>query len=112
MSYIQLPRGLKYDDDKTVRLAVPNSYKTDVLFSQLPYLAHIDHSVFKQRIEDLLKDSQGVQKFLLTTGDLNDSIQQSLNLVVGGDGKLNEGTNVGRLLDPKFPKNVMQNPIK
>ena len=60
-------------------------------FLSFPYLAHIDHSVFKQRIEDLLKDSQGVQKFLLTTGDLNDSIQQSLNLVVGGDGKLNEG---------------------
>ena len=36
-------------------------------------------------------------------GDLNDSILQSLNLIVR-DGKLNEGTSVRRLLDPKFPK--------
>ena len=48
-----------------------------------------------------------MQKFLVATGDLNDSIQQSLNLIVS-DGKLNEGMSDRRLLDPKFPKNVMQ----
>ena len=45
----------------------------------------------------------------MATGDLNDSIQQSLNLIVS-DRKLNEGMSDRRLLDPKFPKNVMQKP--
>ena len=49
------------------------------------------------------------QKFFFATSDLNDSIQQSLNLVVQ-DAKLNEGTSVRCLVNPKFPKTVMQKP--
>ena len=44
----------------------------------------------------------------MATGDLNDSIQQSLKLVVGADAKLNEETSARRLLDPKFPENIME----
>ena len=87
---------------KNIKINIPSNYE-----SQLPNLAHIDHPVFKQRLEYFLKDEEGVKKFLLATGDLNDSIHQSLDLIVS-DEKLNEGTSVQRLLDPKFPKNVMQ----
>ena len=98
MAFIQLPFGVKYDKEKNIKLDAPSNYKLDVLFSQLPYVAHIDHPVFNQRLEDLFKESEGIQKFLLATGDLNDSIQQSINLTVR------------RFLDPKFPENVMQKP--
>ena len=81
MAYIQLSFGVKYNNKKN-QLNIPSNYKSDVLFSQLPYLAHVDHSVFKQRVEDILKYEKSVQKFLLATGDLNDSIQQGLNLLL------------------------------
>ena len=69
--YIQLPFGVKYNDESKISLNLPSNYKSDVLFSQLHYLTHLDQPIFKQRLEDVLKDEKGIQKFLLATGDLN-----------------------------------------
>ena len=32
MLHIQLPYGVKYDNEKMIKLAVPNNYKTDLSF--------------------------------------------------------------------------------
>ena len=55
-----------------------------------------------------MNNRKSVQKFLLATDDLNNSMQESFNYVVT-DRKLNNAS-VCHLLDPKLCKNVMQNP--
>ena len=101
--YVQLPFDVKYNSKNEINLNFASNYKSEVLFSQLPFLAHPGQPVFEGKLDKFLDDKKGIQKFLLVIGDLNDSILQSLNLIVR-DGKLNEGTSVRRLLDPKFPK--------
>ena len=49
MSYIQLPFVVKYNNENIISLNLPFNYKSDVLFSQLPYLAHLDQPIFKQQ---------------------------------------------------------------
>ena len=101
--YIQLPFDVKYNSKNKINLNFPSNYKSEVLFSQLPFLAHPGQPVFEGKLDKFLNDKKGFQKFLLVMGDLNDSILHSLNLIVR-DGKLNEETSVRRLLNPKFPK--------
>ena len=55
-----------------------------------------------------MNDNKANQKFNLAMGDISSSIQECLDYVVT-DGILNNAS-VRRLLDLKFPKNVMQKP--
>ena len=55
MSHIQLQFG--------INLNLQSNYKPEVLFSQLPYLAHLDNSIFKNKIEYALNDNKVIQKF-------------------------------------------------
>ena len=55
MSHIQLQYG--------INLNLQSSYKPEVLFSQLPYLVHLDNSIFKNKIEYALNDNKVIQKF-------------------------------------------------
>ena len=73
-----------------VKLNLPKNCKIQELFSQLPYLANLEDTIFQNEIQNI-NNRDDLQKYLLATGDLNDSIQEILDLVVN-DGRLNDVT--------------------
>ena len=72
--YIQLPFDVKYNSKNKINLNFPSNYKSEVLFSQLPFLAHPGQPVFEGKLDKFLNDQKGIQKFFLVMGDPNDSI--------------------------------------
>ena len=57
-------------------------YKRDILFKQFLYLSHAKNPTLNKIIENCIVDNIELQKYLLATGLLQDSIQQSLDMVV------------------------------
>ena len=101
--HIQLPYGVLSDDEPIHFLhfnLLPN-YKRDILFKQFLYLSHVKTSTLNKIIKNGIVDNIELQKYLLATGLLQDSIQQSLDMVVT-DGFFNN-TAVRRELDQKYP---------
>ena len=100
---IQLPFGVVRDKSKKnlIKLNLPPNYRKDVLFDQLPYLSHLENPVIKDVIKDDIIDNLSLQKYLLATGLLKDSIHDSLDMIVT-DGKFND-VSVRRALDTKYP---------
>ena len=45
-------------------------------------LANLEDSIFQNEVHDIINNRENLQKYLLATGDLNDSIQEGLDLVV------------------------------
>ena len=99
---IQLPFGVVIDKSKEtlIKLNRPSNYLKDVLFDQLPYLDHLEDPAIKDVIKDGIVDNLSLQKYLLETGLLKDSIQDSLDMIVT-NGKLNDAS-VRRALDTKY----------
>ena len=99
---IQLPFGVikEKSKEKLIKLDLPPNYRKDVLFDQLPYLAHLENPAIKDVIKDSIVDNLSLQKYLLATGLLKDSIQDSLDMIAT-DGKFNDAS-VGRALDTKY----------
>ena len=87
MSYTQLPQGLFGNNKKQIKLTLPTNYKSEVLFSQLPYLANLKDPIFQASLTEVLKNREDLQEYLLAAGDLN----ESLDLVVT-NGHLNDAT--------------------
>ena len=88
MLYIQLREGLKKNVGK-IQLNVPKNEKTKDLFATLPYLANLKDPILQNKVEDLLKNREDLQKYLLAAEDLNKTIEESLQLAVT-QGKLND----------------------
>ena len=65
---------------------MPTNYKSEVLPSQLPYLANLEDPVFQSNIQNVINNREDFQKYLLAAGDLSKSIQESLDLVVSNGG--------------------------
>ena len=104
---IQLPSGLVRDKtkEKLIRLNLPPNFKKDVLFDHLPYLGYPENPAIKGIVDNL-----ALQKYLLVTGLLKDSIQDSLDMIVT-DGIFNNAS-VRRVLDTKYPSVMKKsNPI-
>ena len=80
---------------------LPPNYKTNILFKQFPYLSHVKSPTLNKIIKNVIVDDVELQKYLLATGLLPDSIQQSLDMVVT-DGFFNNAA-VRRELDQKYP---------
>ena len=99
---IQLRFGVVTDKskEKLIKLNVPPNYRKDVLFDQLPNLGHLENPAIKDVIEDGIVDDLSLQKYLLVTGFLKDSIQKSLDISVA-DGKFNNALD-RRVLDIKY----------
>ena len=55
----------------------------------MPYLANLKDPILQNKVEDLLKNREDLQKYLLATEDLNKAIEESLQLAVS-HGKLND----------------------
>ena len=90
MSYIQMPDGLKKEVGN-IQLNVPKYEKARDLFAALPFLAHLKDPILQNKTEDLLKNREDLQKYLLATEDLNRTIEESLQLAVS-HGRLNDET--------------------
>ena len=99
---IQLPFGFIRDKskEKLIKLNFPPNHRRDVLFDQLPYLGHLENPAIKDVIKDGIMDKLSLQKYLLATGLLKDSIQDSLDMIVT-DGKFNDAS-VRRALHTKY----------
>ena len=99
---IQLPFGVVRDKskEKLIKVNLPPNYRKDVLFDQFPYLSHLENPAKKDVIKDGIIDHLSLPKYLLATGLLKDSIQDSLDMIVT-DGKFND-MSVRRALDTKY----------
>ena len=65
---------------KSIKLSLPPNFGKNGLFDQLPYLAHLRNPVIVDVIKIGIMDNLSLQKYLLVTGLLKDSIQGSLDI--------------------------------
>ena len=101
--HIQLPYGVLSGDEheNLLHFSLHPNYKRDILFKQFLYLNHVKNPTLNKIIKNRIVDNVEFQKYLLATDLLQDSIQQSLDMVVT-DGFCNNAA-VRRELDQKYP---------
>ena len=101
---IRLPFGFVPDQkiENDLKFNLPINYKKNLLFNKLLFVRKLDNPAIENVADDL-----SVQKFLLATDLLQDSIQESLNMIVK-DGDFNNAS-IRRVLDTKHPS-VMKKP--
>ena len=102
MSYIQLPDKI-VDKLDQVQLNLPEDQKAKDLFAHLLYIANLKNPILQNRLEDLLKNREDLQNYLLATEFLGTTLEDSLQLAVS-HGKLNERTKVRHLSELNDPK--------
>ena len=83
-----------------IKLNLPPNFRKDVLFDHTLYLRHLENPAIKDVIKDGIVDNLNLQKYLLATGLLEYSIQDSFNMIVTA-GKFNNAS-VRRVLDTKY----------
>ena len=106
--YIQLPYGyVENENDKKIHLDLPHNFKKNLLFDKLPFLAQINNPAIDNVVKGKETDDLSIQKFLLATGLLEDTIQNNLDMIVT-DGEFNNA-GIRRVLDQKFPT-IMDKP--
>ena len=109
---IQLPFGYVRDENESEKLQfnLPFNFRKDVLFNKLPYIALLKNPAIDNVIKGGRVDDEALQKYLLTTDLLQDTIQENLNMIVT-DGGFNNAS-VCRELDTKYPSVMKKsNPI-
>ena len=109
---IQLPFGYVPDDNEKgdLQFNLPLNFRKDILFDKLPYISHLDNPAIDNVVKGGKVDDLALQKYLLATGFMQDTIQENLNMIVT-DGGFNDGS-VRRTLDTKYPKVTKKsNPI-
>ena len=106
---IQLPFGFVSDKDSggEIQFNLPLNYKKDLLFRELPFITNLNDAAIDDIIKNGNVDKLALQKYLLATGLLEDSIQENLEMIVT-DGEFNNAS-VRRALDLKYPS-VMKKP--
>ena len=88
MSFYQLPDELRQDIPK-LQLNIVSDEKGKDLVKHLPYLAQLEDPIFQNKVEDLINNDEDLQSYLFATEDLNRSLEDSLQLLVG-HGKIND----------------------
>ena len=101
MSYIQLPDGLKKKVNK-IKLPLPKNEKIKDLFGKLLYIANLRDPVLQNKLDDVLKNREDLQNYLLVTDDLKNTTEESLDLAEGY-GKLNDSTTVRHVSERDSP---------
>ena len=61
------------------------NFRKDVLFDQLPYLSYLENLAIVDVVKNGIVGDLSLQKYLLATGFLKDSIQDSLDMIVFND---------------------------
>ena len=102
MSYIQLLDKI-VNKVEQIQLILPKDQKAKDLFVHLPYIANLQDPILQNRVEDLQKNREDLQNYLLATEFLGRTSEDSLELAVSY-GKLNEGTKVRHLSELNDPK--------
>ena len=99
---IQLPYGfLEEENDKNFNLDLPKNFKKELLFENLPFVAQLKNPAIENVVKGKTADDLSIQKYLLATGLLEDTIQNNLDMIITD----NEFNNAGirRVLDQKYP---------
>ena len=78
-----------------------------MLFDKLPFVAQLNNPAIDNVVNGNNADDLAVQKYLLATDLLQDTIQENLNMIVTG-GAFNNAS-IRRALDTKYPS-VMKKP--
>ena len=107
--HIQLPFGFLPDQnpDDDLFFDLPLNYKKNLLFNKLPYIAQLNSPAIDDVVCSKKTDDIRIQKCLLATDLLQDTIQDNLDTIVT-DADFNDAS-VRRALDTKFPS-VMKKP--
>ena len=90
----------KNDPENELQFNFPRNFGKDILFDKLPNFTHSENLTLNNTIKNGVVDNLELQKYLLATGLLQDSIQQSLGMIVT-DGGFNDDV-VRRELDLKY----------
>ena len=109
---IQLPFGYVCHENEggELQFNLPFNFKNDILFDRLPYVAHLQNPAIDNVIKRGKVDDIALQKYLLATGLMQDTIQENLNVAVT-DGNFNN-TSVRSELDTKYPSVIKKsNPV-
>ena len=101
MSYIQLPDTINKNVGK-IQLNLPKDEKAKDLFAHLPYLANLKDPILQNRVDNLLKNREDLQRYILATEDLNRTIEESLELAVS-HGRLNDESKVRHISERDDP---------
>ena len=101
MSYIQLPDTIKNNVGK-IQLNLPKDGKAKDLFAHLPYLANLKDPILQNRVENLLKNREALQRYLLAIEDLNRTTVESLELPIS-HGRLNNESKVRHVSETDDP---------
>ena len=86
---------------------LPLNYKKSLLFDKLPYVAQLNNPAIGNVVKGKENDDLSIQKFLLATDLLEDTIQNNLDMIITDDEFNNAG--IRRALDTKFPS-IMHKP--
>ena len=78
------------------------TFKAKDLLKHLPYLANLKDPIFQNKVEDLIKNREDLQKYLLATENLNKTIEESLEIAVG-HAKINDESAVRHVSDRDDP---------
>ena len=110
---IQLPYGLiseKSDPKNELQFNFLPNFRKDILFDKLLYLTESKNPTLNNIIKNGVVGNLEFQKYLLATGLLQDSVQQSLDMIVT-DGGFNDAA-VRRELDLTYPSILKKpNPV-
>ena len=99
MSYYQLPDKINKNVPK-IQLNLPPDEKARDLMEHLLYFAQMNDPIFQNKVEDLIKNKEDLQAYLLATEDLNRTLSESVQLAVG-HGKINDVVKVRHLSEKK-----------
>ena len=102
-SYIQLPYGFveNENEDQKLHFNLSHDYKKKLLFDKLPHIPQVNNPAIDNVVKGKETDDLSIQKFLLATDLLEDTIQNNLDMIVT-DGEFNDA-GIRRVLDTKFP---------
>ena len=101
-SRIQLPYGfLEEENDENFNLDLPKNFKKELLFENLPFVAQLKNPAIENVVKGKTADDLSIQKYLLATGLLEDTIQNNLDMIIT-DNEFNNG-GIRRVLDQKYP---------
>ena len=90
---IQLPYGFIRNKNPGGKLHfdLHQDFRKELLFKKQSYVAHLENPVINDVAKGGKVDSLALQKFLLETDLLQDSVQENLNMIVT-DGSFNDAS--------------------
>ena len=109
---IQLPFGYVRDENESEKLQfnLRFNFRKGNLFDKLPYVAQLKNPAIDNVVKGSRVDDVALQKYLLATDLLQDTIQENWNMIVT-DGDFNNAS-VSPELDTKYPSVMKKlNPI-